>query len=122
MLNLFVFAVFGSLVGSKLGSFGFIFVLYSLLSLILVHMLLVGISFIGARLHRSIVLFMGWFGPHGLASIVLGLIFLKEGASLAGEGLISLVVSATVLLSVFAHGTSDQCLRQSSGEDGSGIS
>jgi NhaP-type Na+/H+ or K+/H+ antiporter len=49
---------------------------------------------------------MGWFGPRGLASIVLGLIFLKQEANLAGENLISLVVAATVLLSVFTHGIS----------------
>jgi NhaP-type Na+/H+ or K+/H+ antiporter len=49
---------------------------------------------------------MGWFGPRGLASIVLGLIYLKEEANLPGEGLISLIVMATVLLSVFAHGIS----------------
>jgi NhaP-type Na+/H+ or K+/H+ antiporter len=69
-------------------------------------MLPVGVSLIGARLNRSTVLFMGWFGPRGLASIVLALIFLKEEANLAGEPLIELAVTATVLLSVFAHGIS----------------
>ena len=49
---------------------------------------------------------MGWFGPRGLSSIVLGLIYLKEEANLPGEPLIELVVMATVLLSVFAHGIS----------------
>ena len=106
LLNLFVFAVFGTIVGSILGNFGALAGLYAILSLTIVRMLPVGISFIGARLHRSTVLFMGWFGPRGLASIVLGLIFLKQEANLAGEQLISLVVSITVLLSIFAHGIS----------------
>ena len=79
---------------------------YAILSLTVVRMLPVGISLIRARLHRSTVLFMGWFGPRGLASIVLALIFLKEEANLTGEPLIELAVSATVLLSVFAHGIS----------------
>jgi NhaP-type Na+/H+ or K+/H+ antiporter len=106
LLNLFVFAVFGTLVGPVLGGMGALAGLYAVLSLTIVRMLPVGISFIGARLHRSTVLFMGWFGPRGLASIVLGLIFLKQEANLAGEELITLIVTATVLLSVFAHGIS----------------
>jgi NhaP-type Na+/H+ or K+/H+ antiporter len=106
LLNLFVFAVFGTMAGPLLGSFGALAVLYAVLSLTIVRMLPVGISLIRARLHRSSVLFMGWFGPRGLASIVLGLIFLKEEANLAGEAMITLIVTATVLLSVFAHGIS----------------
>jgi NhaP-type Na+/H+ or K+/H+ antiporter len=106
LLNLFVFAVFGTLVGPVLGKLGVLAAGYALLSLTLVRMLPVGLSLIGARLHRSTVLFMGWFGPRGLASIVLGLIYLKEEANLPGEDLISLIVMATVLLSVFAHGIS----------------
>ena len=106
LLNLFVFAVFGTLVGPILGNFGALAGLYAILSLTIVRMLPVGISLIGSRLRRSTVLFIGWFGPRGLASIVLGLIFLKQEANLAGESLIELAVVVTVLLSVFAHGIS----------------
>ncbi len=49
---------------------------------------------------------MGWFGPRGLASIVMGLIFLEEKANLAGEAVIEMALIATVLLSIFAHGIS----------------
>ena len=52
------------------------------------------------------VLFMGWFGPRGLASIVLGLVFLEHEAHLPGEETIKLTVMVTVLLSIFAHGFS----------------
>ena len=38
------------------------------------RMLPVAIALIGTRLSRATVLFMGWFGPRGLASIVLGLV------------------------------------------------
>jgi NhaP-type Na+/H+ or K+/H+ antiporter len=106
LLNLYVFAVFGTLAGPVLGELGVVSGLYALLSLTIVRMLPVGISLIGARLHRSTVLFMGWFGPRGLASIVLGLIYLKEEASLPGEPLIELAVTVTVLLSIIAHGIS----------------
>jgi NhaP-type Na+/H+ or K+/H+ antiporter len=106
LLNLFVFAVFGALTGPILGSFNALVVLYAVLSLTIARLLPVGISLIGSQLHPSSVLFMGWFGPRGLASIVLGLIYLKQEANLTGEPLISLAVTATVLVSVFAHGIS----------------
>ena len=106
LLNLYVFFVFGTLVGPDLGKISPLIGLYAILSLTIVRILSVGISLLGARLHRSSVLFLGWFGPRGLASIVLGLIYLKQEANLPGEPLIELVVLATVLMSIFAHGIS----------------
>jgi NhaP-type Na+/H+ or K+/H+ antiporter len=50
------------------------------------------------------MLFVGWFGPRGLASIVLGLIVVAEAPLLAGREQIELVVALTVLLSVLLHG------------------
>jgi NhaP-type Na+/H+ or K+/H+ antiporter len=50
------------------------------------------------------VLFMGWFGPRGLASIVLGLVYLEGETNLPGETTIKVAVAATVLLSIFVHG------------------
>jgi NhaP-type Na+/H+ or K+/H+ antiporter len=47
---------------------------------------------------------MGWFGPRGLASIVLGLVYLEGETNLAGESTIKVAVAATVLLSILAHG------------------
>jgi sodium/hydrogen antiporter len=49
---------------------------------------------------------MGWFGPRGLASIVLGLVYLEQEMHLQGEATIRLAVVVTVLLSIFAHGLS----------------
>ena len=65
----------------------------------------------GDRAHRhaaepATVLFMGWFGPRGLASIVLGLVYLEQETHQPGEPTIRLAVMATVLLSIFAHGLS----------------
>ena len=81
-------------------------ILYALLSLTLIRMLPVAISLLGMRLNPASVLFLGWFGPRGLASIVLGLLFLKQKAHVPNESLIILAVEATVLLSIFAHGLS----------------
>jgi len=67
-------------------------------------MLPVAMALLGADLTRATIHFIGWFGPRGLASIVLGLVYLEEEAKLAGESTISLAVMATVLLSIFLHG------------------
>ncbi len=69
-------------------------------------MLPVAIALIGAGLSRASVVFMGWFGPRGLASIVLGLVYLEQETHLPGEPLIRVAVMSTVLLSIFAHGLS----------------
>jgi sodium/hydrogen antiporter len=62
------------------------------------------LSLIGTHLRGVSVLFAGWFGPRGLASIVLGLIVVEEAPLLAGRGEIEAVVALTVLLSVLLHG------------------
>jgi NhaP-type Na+/H+ or K+/H+ antiporter len=80
--------------------------IYAVLSLTLVRMLPVGLAMLGTRLHISSVLFVGWFGPRGLASIILGLIFLEQKTNLPVEPIIISAIIATVLLSVFAHGIS----------------
>ena len=76
---------------------------YALLSLTVVRMVPVAVSLIGSGLARSTVLFMGWFGPRGLASIVLGLVYLEHGAQQPGGPTIRLAVMVTVLLSILAH-------------------
>ena len=47
-------------------------------------------------------LFLGWFGPRGLASIVFAIIVLN--ANLPGGDTLALTVVCTVILSIFAHG------------------
>jgi NhaP-type Na+/H+ or K+/H+ antiporter len=53
-------------------------------------------------------LFIGWFGPRGLASIVFGVIILNAG--LPGGGTLKEAIACTVLLSVVAHGTTANLL------------
>jgi NhaP-type Na+/H+ or K+/H+ antiporter len=106
LLNLSVFFLFGLLVARAWPQFGWPHVLYALLSLTVVRMLPVAIALIGTRLSRATVLFVGWFGPRGLASIVLGLVFLEQETRQPGELTIRLAVMATVALSIFAHGVS----------------
>ena len=80
-------------------------VAYAVLSLTVIRMVPVAISLIGARFKPITVLFIGWFGPRGLASIVFLIIGL-EGLSEAGvdTGPLAAVVAWTVLLSVVLHG------------------
>ena len=106
IINLSVFFLFGLLVARNWQYFTLAHLLYAILSLTIVRMLPVAVSLLGTRLSRSTVLFMGWFGPRGLASIVLGLVYLEHGAHHPGESTIRLAAMVTVLLSIFAHGLS----------------
>jgi sodium/hydrogen antiporter len=80
-------------------------VLYAVLSLTIVRMVPVAIATIGSGLDRNTVLFVGWFGPRGLASLVFALLALEElGESETSHAVT--VIAATVFLSVIAHGAS----------------
>jgi len=106
VVNLSVFFLFGMIVARDWQDFTAAHVLYAVLSLTVVRMLPVALALIGTRLNRATVLFMGWFGPRGLASIVLGLVYLAHETHSPGEPTIRLAVMVTVLLSIFAHGLS----------------
>ena len=79
--------------------------IYALLSLTLIRMLPVAISLIGSKLDLPTVLFVGWFGPRGIAS-VLYLLLVAHELGIEGYERILAVIVLTVLLSVFAHGIS----------------
>ncbi|HEY4933067.1 MAG TPA: cation:proton antiporter [Terriglobales bacterium] len=106
LFNLSVFFLFGVLVVKDWPQYTLTVFLYAVLSLTVVRMIPVAIALIGTRLSAATVIFMGWFGPRGLASIVLGLVYLEEGLYLPGESTTRLVVIVTVALSIFAHGLS----------------
>jgi NhaP-type Na+/H+ or K+/H+ antiporter len=105
LLNLSVFFLFG-LLAARVHGLQPSHLVYALLSLTVVRMLPVAVALLGTRLSRATVLFMGWFGPRGLASIVLGLVYLEHQAHTPGEPAIRLAIVTTVLLSVFLHGLS----------------
>ena len=86
LLNLSVFFIFGVLVLGAIQPLSWEVVLYALLSLTLIRMLPVALSLYGTHLRSVSVLFAGWFGPRGLASIVLGLIVVEEAPLLPGRG------------------------------------
>jgi len=106
IFSLIVFFIFGVIAASFIPGITAVVVLYALLSLTLIRMLPVALSLIKTGFHRDSVLFIGWFGPRGLASIVLLLMTLNEAPGIPGLQTIAVVVSTTVLFSVFAHGIS----------------
>ncbi|MEU4130436.1 cation:proton antiporter [Streptomyces wuyuanensis] len=105
------FLVFGAvLLGPALEHLDWRTVTYALLSLTVVRMLPVALALAGSGLRLPTVAYVGWFGPRGLASLVLGLLVVKEygvGAALPGR-----VVAVTVGLSVLAHGVTSVLLSE----------
>lgn len=106
VLNNSVFFLFGVLVARAWPDLRPIHALYAVLSLTVVRMIPVAIALLGTGLSRASVVFMGWFGPRGLASIVLGLVYLEHASGSAEPPAIRLAVVATVLFSIVAHGLS----------------
>ncbi len=116
LLNLVVFFIFGiSAIGFLEGA-GWQVYLYGLLALTLVRMLPVAVALTGAGLRRSSLAFMGWFGPRGLASIILALIVIEEEPELPAVPTLFAAMTVTVLASVFAHGISARPLSKAYGE------
>jgi NhaP-type Na+/H+ or K+/H+ antiporter len=69
-------------------------------------MIPVAISLIGTKLDFATVLFIGWFGPRGIASILYVLIVVDEVISIKTHETVYAVVTLSILLSVFLHGIS----------------
>lgn len=78
--------------------------LYSVLSLTVIRILPVLFSLVGTRFDFETRLFIGWFGPRGLASIVFAVMILPYPLQ-ASRTLVATAV-CTVLLSVLLHGLS----------------
>ncbi len=76
---------------------------YAITSLTIIRIVGVALSTVGAKLQPISVLFIGWFGPRGIASVVYGLSILDED-NLSGGDIIFNTMAVTVLLSIFAHG------------------
>jgi NhaP-type Na+/H+ or K+/H+ antiporter len=105
-LNDAVFFLFGMIVAGSWEALGLRAFVYAALSLTIVRMLPVALALAGTRLGAKPVLFMGWFGPRGLASIVLGLVYVKHQVEGTPVPAIHAAIAATVLVSIFAHGLS----------------
>jgi NhaP-type Na+/H+ or K+/H+ antiporter len=104
-LALCTWMLFGSaVIGQVFEFFTWQVMVYALLSLTVVRMLPVFFCLSGTGMDTGSRLFLGWFGPRGLASIVFAIIVLNE--ELPGGNLLALVVVCTVFFSLIAHGIS----------------
>ena len=79
--------------------------IYSILSLTIIRMVPVMISLVGTNIDVYSKLFIGWFGPRGIASVLYMLIVIGELGVPGFEQILSVIV-LTVLISIFAHGLS----------------
>ncbi len=106
LLALMVFLVFGAvLLPGAIDHVTWEIVLYGVLSLTVIRMLPVAVSLIGTKLRKETVLFLGWFGPRGIASVLFGLLVVEKSILHHREE-IFVVALITVALSVVAHGVS----------------
>ncbi len=112
-LGFVVWSVFGLVAVPRIwNEIGWDQVLYALLSLTVVRIVPVALALLGTGMRWPTVLFVGWFGPRGLVSVVFALIAVET--LVLDDALRSalLTVSLTVSLSVLAHGLSATPLAQ----------
>ena len=103
LMAMFTWVVFGAAVmGQVWSSMTWDVVLYSVLSLTVIRMLPVIIALTGSGEIFETKLFLAWFGPRGLASIVF--LVIVGGSNLPAESVLIHTVVCTVTLCVIAHG------------------
>ncbi len=103
LLTLLVFLIFGALmVPAAVEQADASTVLYALASLTVVRLVPVWLSLTGTGLRWDTRLFLGWFGPRGIASILFSLLVLDQAGLIAQP--LSPIVTMTVLFSILAHG------------------
>ncbi len=104
LLMLITFLIFGAvLLPEGIEHLNPMIGLYALLSLTVIRMIPVIISLLGAGVRLPTQLFLGWFGPRGLASILFVLLILEKSAVPHLNELLSITV-ITVALSALLHG------------------
>jgi NhaP-type Na+/H+ or K+/H+ antiporter len=104
-LALITWVIFGAAVaGLVLNSLSWPVFVYALLSLTVVRMLPVFLALTDSGVSTEGKLFVGWFGPRGLASIVFAEIVINSG--LAMNDPIIMTVACTIILSILVHGIS----------------
>jgi NhaP-type Na+/H+ or K+/H+ antiporter len=106
LLMLITFLIFGAaLLPEAIAHLNPTVFLYAVLSLTVIRMIPIAISLIGTGLRSPSYLFLGWFGPRGLASILFVLLILEDSDVPHHDELLSVTV-ITVALSALLHGIS----------------
>ncbi|MFM9033639.1 MAG: cation:proton antiporter [Mycobacterium sp.] len=106
LLELMVFAMFGAFaVFDGWRNADWRVVVFALLALFAVRIVAVLTALVGTGLPMSNRLFIGWFGPRGIGTVVLGLIVVNRG-EIERAGEIGTIVVVTVTLSLVLHSLS----------------
>ena len=79
--------------------------IYALLSLTLIRMAACSLALVGSGLRWWTHLFIGWFGPRGLASVLFAL-FVVGQSGFPEADRITTIAALTILLSILLHGAS----------------
>jgi len=103
LLTMASFLVFGIFLGPVLANLSWQIVAYGVISLAVVRLIAVSVALIGAKMRLQSILYMGWFGPRGLATIILTIEIIDE-STLGGSSTIANAALFTVGLSVLSHG------------------
>jgi NhaP-type Na+/H+ or K+/H+ antiporter len=103
LLELMVFAMFGGyavIVGWR--DAGWRVVVFAIIALLVVRMIAVLVALVRSDMPMHGRVFIGWFGPRGIGTLVLGLLMVNRG-EIEQESLITQVVAVTVTLSLVVH-------------------
>lgn len=104
LLTVVTFLVFGAVVAEPaLDGLTWRVAAYAALSLTVVRMVPVLVALWRSGTTAETRLFMGWFGPRGLASILFALVVISELEGAAAEQIFTAAVW-TILASIYAHG------------------
>ncbi|BBN80341.1 sodium:proton antiporter [Pseudoalteromonas sp. A25] len=107
--SLLIWVLFGMVVSQTLSFSDNLYEwLYALLAASVIRIIPVLLSLIPSQLSIEGKLTLAWFGPKGLASVILTLMLLQ--ANIEGTQLIAHVAAYTILLSVFLHGVSTRSI------------
>lgn len=107
MLMLVAFVMFGAVVSTSLGILDALpAAAFAVLTIFVVRPLAVGgvLSLRAARLSRSAQMFIAWFGPRGLNSMLFALLVVVAGVP--GSEMLFAAAGLVVAVSVVAHGAS----------------
>jgi NhaP-type Na+/H+ or K+/H+ antiporter len=103
LLELMVFAMFGGyalFIGWR--DAGWRVIVFSVLALIVVRLVAVSVALVGSDLPARSRLFIGWFGPRGIGTLVLGLVMVGRGEIQQSDMIMQAVV-VTVTVSLVMH-------------------
>jgi sodium/hydrogen antiporter len=115
LFGLLVWLIVGALAVNVLDDITWGMLGLALLALTVLRMVPVALALVGSGLGRTTVVFIGWFGPRGLASIVFGIIAVDALPAAEGQPIIALI-TLTVILSVLLHGVTARPFARRYGE------